>query len=85
MSKDSRNGRFVEDWALIYLSRGVALRMTIEVCIRLVMLSLTVPKISLISDISDPWLEGMLETMAALLGLIPDTIEHATHTIRSTS
>ncbi len=82
MSKESRKGFFVDDWAFIYLSRGVALRMMIEVCIRLVMLSLTVPKTSLNSDVSGPTLGRAFEIMAHLLGLVPDTIEHATPTVR---
>lgn len=57
--------------------------MIIEVCIKLVILSLTVPKISLNSEVSNPGPEEVFEVTATLLGLVPDTIEHATHTVRS--
>lgn len=56
--------------------------MMIEVCIRLVMLSLTVPKISRHSVVLNPGLDGLIEATAILLGLVPDTIEQAIHTVR---
>lgn len=56
--------------------------MMIEVCIRLAILYLTIPKISLDSEVSDSRPDEMFEATATLLGLVPDTIEHATHTVR---
>ena len=66
----------------MYRSRGVALRIMMEVCIRLLILSLTVAKISLNSEVSIPWPDDTLEATATLLGLAPDAIEQAAHTIR---
>ena len=66
----------------MYRSRGVALRIMMEVCIRLVILSLTVSKISLNSEVSIPWLDDAFEAGVTLLGLAPDAIEQAAYTIR---
>ena len=57
--------------------------MMIEVCIKLVTMSLTVSKISLSSEISSPGLDEVSGVIASLLGLVPDAIEHASHTVRS--